>query len=489
MGQEIPLLKGVFFQQFVNTLSLFHGTSNQTQAGNGRKDGSMKKLLVFLALALVAFTACAGGQDAREFEGENIRLIRLWVNKSESDDEGRIYRVLADQFNDAGFMSFDGTHELRVRVEFMGTAETLATAISAEILTGGLPDIIAIDATAFAAYQNEGVIVPIGDYFTEEELASYLYSVIAQSTIEGRLYGLSAMEAPGGMYYNRRLITPDILAAAGLAGFGTIDEPWSWRDVQNVLLAMRAAGRPDQIRLNLGFGGAEGSMYLYSSLVYSAGGQFHVGGNITDGLTSEATLAGLRMLELMFRNVDGANFAYMGTNVDAFPQEEVALQIFGPWDVTNIIRNYPEFMGHFGIMPMPVFEAEDGRRGTIATPSGSWGLSVTRDSRFPEDAARVIGFFTSPDASHMFHQGIGTFPTHRHLFYELPVFTEEGPLRSLAELLTYTAAPRPVLAHYPRLAEAFASILEYIETMSNEPGYDLAAFVQDRARAADAGAR
>lgn len=451
-----------------------------------------KKMVAFcLALILVLGTTACNTKTGENNDfseetstGTEAKIIKIWIHKAESDDEGKIYRALVDQFNDAAFKSVDGTSTLRIKLEYKGTPETLSTAISSEMLTGGLPDIIAIDASSYAAYQAEDVIVPIDSSITAEEKASYVDSVIKQATIDDMLYGLSAMDAPGGMYYNKEIITQEILAKAGVEDYGTIDKPWSWNDVYSVLQTLRADGKPHQIKLNLGFGGTEGCMYLHSSLVFSAGGSFSENGKINEGLTKDSSLNGLRSLEKIIKNEDGENYSYSGENADAFAQGEVPLQIFGPWDITSIRKNYKDFESKYDIMPIPVYE-ENGNKGVIATPCGSWGFSVTKDSKKVDDAARVIAYLTGKDASLMFYEGIGTFPTNKELYNEISVFTEDGAMKSLSQLLINTATPRPMLANYPKLAVAYSNIIEYIDTMVNDPDYDLKAFVTDKANAAD----
>ena len=177
------------------------------------------KIVACLLAVLFLLSACGGNPGNADGDSDGVKVITMWINKAESDDEGKIYRALVDQFNDAGVKSADEASTLRVRLEFKGTADTLSMAISSEILTGGLPDIIAIDASSYAAYQSEGVIVPIGDFITQDEKDAYVDSVINQATINGQLYGLSALDAPGGLYYNKNIITKDVLTKAGLKDY------------------------------------------------------------------------------------------------------------------------------------------------------------------------------------------------------------------------------------------------------------------------------
>lgn len=447
-----------------------------------KKMFKMAAKCLIMILIVAAFSGCG---SKKEEESTDTTVVKVWIHKAEADDEGKVYRTLVDQFNDSNTKAADGS-TLKIKLEYKGTSDTLSTAISSEILTGGLPDIIAVDASQYSAYQSEGVIVSIDEYITKQQRDEYVDSVIEQATIDGKLYGLSGMDAPGGLYYNKEIITTEVLEKAGLTDYGTISDPWSWRDVYNVLKVLKEEGKPYQIKLNLGFGGAEGCMYLYSSLVYSAGGTFNQNGKIIGALDSDNSINGLRSLEKILTKENGENYSYVGENSDAFAQGEVALQIFGSWDITTINKKYTDFKSKYDIMPMPVYE-ENGTKGTIATPCGSWGFAVTKDSKKVNDAATVIAYLTGKNAGQMFFEGIGTFPTNKALFTELSAFSEDGPMKSLADLLVNTAKPRPILSKYPKLASAYSNIIEYIETMVNESDYNLPTFVNDKARAADEG--
>ena len=165
----------------------------------------MKKGLIALTLAglmgvtCVGMTAC-GGEG--EQDTATTKYITVWLHKSEAEPEGRTYRALMDEFNEADYVTEDG-RDIVMRIEFKGTAETLDTAINGEILSGGLPDVVAVDAGDITAYANDELIVPIDDYVAADERADYVDSVIEQSTYEGSLYALSGMDTPGGLKYNK----------------------------------------------------------------------------------------------------------------------------------------------------------------------------------------------------------------------------------------------------------------------------------------------
>ncbi len=443
-----------------------------------------KKIFIATLATIISLSFCFAGCDGGEGNNGNggsttatTSYVTVWLHKSKSDDEGKIYSVLEREFNQAGYKTADGTRDLKIKIEYKGSAETLANTISSEMLTGGLPDLFAADCTDYAAYAGEGVIVPITEYISEETKANYLDSVIDTVTINGELYGLIGQEGPAGLYYNKRMVTQQVLNEAGLSGYGTVENPWSWRDLRKVLDVLRAKDtstnkHASQVDMHWGFSGDIGKMWLYSPLVYSAGGSFVENEVIEGHLNSAESVAGISMLELFYEKVDGARFAYTGSNDDAFAQGVVPFSIYGAWDIAKIKSGYQDLVGNYGIMPMPVYEDENGNKGVGASPCGSVGFAVSKDCRKVADAAIVLAYLTGDYSSQMIYDALGAMPATLGTLNANPEFNEPGPWYELRQTLE-VAAPRPKLVKFPQLCTAYADIIEYVEAMSLDEEYNL----------------
>ncbi len=433
----------------------------------------MKKVGAILLAAALGVTmtgvmaACGGtgGDTATE------KIIKVWLHKSKTEEESRVYATLEELFNDADYKTKDG-RDIVMRIEYKG--DTIATSIASEItLSGGagLPDVVAVDAPYVTNYASRGIIVPIDDYLTDEVKGDYVDSVIEQSTYNGKLYALSGADAPAGLFYNK-----EVLESANIEP-GTIENPWSWKDLEKNIETLKAANKAYRIQLSLGFGGDEGLMYLHSPLVYSAGGSFaNANGKVKDALLSAKSVAGLEQFADFIRKAQAGSsddkWSYMGTNEGIFPTGGVAFQIHGPWLINTINKSYKDFKDKYGVMPYPVYEDENGHKGTVATPCGSFGFGVTKATRDADAAAQVVAYLTGAEASELLFDAIGTFPTHKSVFAERNEFGS-GALKSLSDLLTQTAKARPKLVNYADLSTAYAKIIDYINNNASESGYDL----------------
>lgn len=203
----------------------------------------MKKAGAILLAAAMSVTMAATFSACGEENGGDTgttKTVKVWLHKSQTEDEGKTYKAIEELFNEADYKTKDGK-DIVMKIEFKSNSDQLQTAINSEMSMGGgagLPDVFALDAPYVAYYANSrsSVIVPIDDYITAEEKADYVDSVIEQSTYEGKLYALSGADAPGGLYYNKEL-----LAKVGLTP-GTAENPWSWKDLANAVKKLKKQG-------------------------------------------------------------------------------------------------------------------------------------------------------------------------------------------------------------------------------------------------------
>lgn len=425
-----------------------------------------RKAMVVAAAAVVAVSAAgfaACGETSEDTD--TLKVIKMWTHLSPETPEGSVYQALADQFNEEGHETESG-QKIEVRLEQKGNAGNLSTAIAGN--RKSLPDIVTVDSPDIANQVRTRILTDITDYVSADEKADYVSTVIEQGTIGGKLYALSAMDAPTALYYNKSIVTKTVLEAAGVGDYATLENPWTWDDLIKVMSYLKTSGATAEIKaaagvkLNIGFGDNEGPMYLYSSLVYSAGGDFcDESGKVVGHMDSDKALNGIRMLEPIFRDKylnDG------GQNADIFPQGGVAFEIHGPWEMNNIAKNYSSFQ--YGIMPMPVYNDN----GKVVAGCGSWCMGVTSGAKNVQAAAEVVKYFTSAFASETFYNAIGTFPTHVSSFNNLDDFKNDGPQKTLSQIFTTAAVSRPRVEKYTKLRDAYHDLIDFMQQQCGEGG-------------------
>lgn len=421
-----------------------------------------------MAGSAVAFAACG---DADLEDTADTKKVLMWINKTLEQAEGTVYKGLAESFNAADFKTQDGRH-IEVVLRSQTDAETLENTLQTAKASGNrFPDVFAVDAPKIARYQQDEWLRDISEFLTAEEKADYMDSVISQATIGGKLYALSAMETPTALYYNKEVVTQEVLSRAGVSSYATPENPWTWDQLASVLGEIaNSNAKAAKIDMTYGFGGKAGNFYFYAPLVDS------VGGTVCDASTGK--LSGrLDSAEAVnaFASLGKVNaYRYQGSSQYAIVTGDAAFVIHGPWLLNNIVssQQYNSELDNIGAMPMPVTVKTDGAtKGKVVSGCGSWCLGVSPDTKDAYASATVVKYFTSAEASLRYFEAIGTFPTHK-MCYEDESVNEDlqsGAYKQVADLMAF-ASPRPVSVYTGEYELAFNDIIDYIRTADDLSG-------------------
>ena len=421
-----------------------------------------------------AFSLAGCGDDEKYEDTDGVTKVLMWIHKTEEQPEGSVYFGLAEKFNKEEHMTADGSKKIEVILESKTDANTLAENLQiAKASNDRYPDVLAVDAPKIAQYVNDEYIGDITEYVSAAEKEDYKDSVIKQATIGNKLYALSAMETPTALFYNKEVVTRDVLTKAGVSDYATVQNPWTWDELASVLKVI-GKSNSQQISIPYGFGGVAGDLYFYSPLVYSAGGE--VFNNDTqkmegalDSETSAKALAELQKVEA---------YRYKGSSKYALATGDIGFALHGPWLLNDIeTSSYRDKLRNIAAMPMPVVTKTDGTKGKVTSGCGSWCLAMSPTPRNADAATQVIKYFTSAKASMEFFSAIGTFPTHNSCYTDTGMNEEltKGVYGDVAKLMDY-ATPRPTTIRCGNIEQAFKDIVGKVQTSS---GYDADKFWAD----------
>lgn len=418
-----------------------------------------------MAGSAVALASC-GDPDLEDTA--DTKKVLMWINKTLEQAEGGVYKSIAEAFNKEDFKTQDGRH-IEVVLRSQTDAETLQSTLQTAKASGNrFPDVLAVDAPKIAKYQKDGWIRDISEFLTQEEKDDYMDSVIEQATIDGKLYALSAMETPTALFYNKEIVTQDVLTRANVSAYATPQNPWTWDQLAAVLGAI--GGSSAKIDMTYGFGGNAGNFYFYAPLVNS------VGAKICDPATGKLS-GNLDSAEAVnaFKSLGKVNtYRYSGASQYAIVTGEAAFVIHGPWLLNNIVSSsqYSGELDKIGAMPMPVVVKTDGTtKGNVVSGCGSWCLGVSPDTKDAYASAQVVKYFTSAESSLRYFEAIGTFPTHKSSYEDesLNEDLQSGAYKEVSDLMAY-ASPRPVSVFTGEYELAFKDVIDYIRTSSDLDG-------------------
>lgn len=197
---------------------------------------NMKKVLsMLLASAMVmSLTACGGGgsdsaantsSDAASADG--VVNLSIWSPTDKEAVEAWWTEKLAE---------WNAEHpEIQVSREAIDRSDSYAyeNKITTAVTSSDLPDIFFVDGPTVSYYAANGIIVPITEYFSQDELSDFVDSTVAQCTYDGELYAIAATESSVALYYNKDYLTECGVDVADIES-RTIDNPLTWSELEEI---------------------------------------------------------------------------------------------------------------------------------------------------------------------------------------------------------------------------------------------------------------
>ena len=399
-----------------------------------------KVLSVVMAAAMMTSVFSATAVTASAADAEELTI---WVHETDSP-EGQLYKTLVDEFN----KEYEGTyHATLTQIARSGDAGGYDDKVNAAITNGGLPDVFTVDGVAVAQYADANAIVPIGDYFKEDELADFNPSIIQQGTYNDELYTLGVMDSSVGVFYNK-----DMFEKAGIEP-ATAEKPWTLAQLED---AAKKLTTDDCYGITMSLDAKdETCIYFFLPLIYSQNSSvLDEDGETAEGfLNGDATKNVFNWIKEMADN----GYASATPAENSFELGQAAMALTGSWEPGNLAK----YDINWGLMPMPVYDENS----TPASACGSWTFAMSSNcsDEKKEGAAELIRFMTSTDASARMYEANAMPPARSSAFEKIDAFNEE-PLNVFSYQLQNTAKARPVSVYYPILSNQFATALQNVLT-------------------------
>lgn len=391
------------------------------------------RVVLFLLLLWLPLGGCREGEDAKA-----AAPLRVWCHQGQ-EAENAAMRAIADAFN-AAHADEGLTVELTFFPDYQYT-EKLAIAAAA----GDLPDAFDLDGPLVARLADAGLLAPLEPWFTSDELADFLPTLLTQGTYRDRLYALGAFESALVLYYDRAL-----LARAGITP-PEEGAAWTWSEFLDACARLQSAGL-QPVSLHFDEAADEWYTYAFAPVIWSGGGALIAedGHTVRGVLASDRNIATLRRWQQVFARGFAATDP---VDPNPFGHGQTAMDWSGHW----MARGHLAAKGaDLGVMPLPRMN------GHPVAPSGSWCWAIAASSRRPKAAARWLRWVTDPV------QGVtpivranGAVPGRRSAFAAFPEYSEP-PYRLFRRQLETIARARPRTPFYATLTQQFAAALREI---------------------------
>jgi ABC-type glycerol-3-phosphate transport system substrate-binding protein len=331
--------------------------------------------------------------------------------------------------------------------------------IEASVAAGADFDAFLADGPDMKHYAFNGAVIPLDDYYTDEELAEFVPQTIEEGSYKGQFMGPAIMQSCSMMFYNS-----DFTDEAGLqppqevAGWN-MDEAWdAW---EKTTVDNTGDGSPDIWGLRWGQGTWWGD-YEHGIVRRSAGAK---GSPTYEGMGADGiTFVGYLDTPESIASFQTYRDWHIGDRAvspvepipDIFVGNQAAFQVTPDNRIGQINRLYPDGGFNWGVTGIPYFAD-----GSQICHTGSWHFGVTPGSPNKEAAASMVKFFAGAEGAKIWYDYVRQLPARYDLLNTLPEYSEY-PQQMFADGLQEIGEPRIQTPCYTEYQQFFAELVQNV---------------------------
>ena len=353
------------------------------------------------------------------------------------DNEKYFWISLIEQFN----LTFS---EFSVTPTFLTNDKApLRDSLLQSFTSGNAPDILSLDGpdVPYWAYMNS--LLPFDGYMDSSFLSSFLSPIVTQGTYQGKLYHLGYTESTLCILYNKELFY-----SLGIRIPTSAEDAWSWDEFLNVCHTIQTkTSFPYPLLMDSGRGLSpkSGEWDSYAGLpfiVQNNGSLFNDTLTATSGyINSPASVAAMNWLGELFHKYHYTHVEDLSAD---FP-ENFAMSLSLP----SAYFQSQKRNSNIGIIPLP-----HGIK--AASPHGSWGLCMSRQTQYPRECCEFIRYVFSLQNQLKISQLTG-IPVLKEIYDVMDSFqADSGNSNILFSQLRNTSFTRPQTPAYPFFSKQFS---------------------------------
>ena len=352
---------------------------------------------------------------------------------------------------------------VRVEIETGGATSDLQRQYLSTVLNARDPsiDVYLMDVVNPAQYHGAAWLEPLNKLIGEPRvaLAPYLAAYATSNVVDGELAAMPAWADAMFLYYRRDLLEKHLQPL-----------PRTWDELAAVARAVQAAekaqGGPPLQGLSLQGAPIEGTVCTFLLPYWGQGKAFNdAQGRLT--MDRDAAARGLQMwLSMMDTGVIKRNVAEVRTQdtTNEFKAGQVLFAIswsFG-WDRFDNDAD-SKVRGRVGVMPLPAMAG-----GRAATCLGGWQWAVSAYSRHKAEAAKLVRFLSSAEASRFYAVRGALLPSHTALYSDAAVLQALPWIAQARDALSM-AQSRPLSPDYPQVSDTIRTATNAVLARTKTP--------------------
>lgn len=409
--------------------------STQHRSGDGSRRRGRVMAVAVAGSAIVAMTlaGCSGqGSGGGGDTNADGKIVLDFWNGFTGPDGPALEQVIAD-FNAS-------QDEVEVKANIMPW-DTLYQKVLTSVASNDGPDIIAMSASRMPQFADEGLFMPLDDYYEDaaHDTAALAEAAADASIYDGLNYGVPVNYAPMMMYYNK-----DLFQAAGLDPEAP---PTTWDEfvamVPQLTVDEDGDGKPEQYAIALA---DHETVPIFPSLLWGTGGGIVSEDGTTSTLGDAESVEALEFWVSLVREQKASPVGMTGGDADKlFQTSKAAIEIVGPWMTTG----FDEAGLNFGLA-MPFAGPTDD---ALLADVVSMGLPANTSEETKQAAYKFFAYWNSPEGQIAWANGSGFPPTRADVADQITdspypaIFGAPEVAERAKVLLPGIAAGGPILAN------------------------------------------
>lgn len=299
-------------------------------------------------------------------------VLNLSICPMEHEEE-QFWTSLVNEFNQT-------SQDFQISLTFLSNQNApLRDILFQSFASGNAPDLFSLDGpdVPYWAYMNS--LLPLDDYLPESFLGTFIEPILQQGTFRGHIYHLGYTESTLCILYNKELFS-----SLGIPVPKTLEEAWSWdefTDICSYLKKHTSVPYPLLMDSGRGLSPRLGEWLTFSGLPFiyqNNGSLFSPDFSRTEGyINSPETVAAMEWLGNLFHKY---HYTHTENISSSFPGS-FAMSLSLPSAYFQAAKQCDTI----GILPLPHARC-------TATPHGSWGLCMSRQTKYPELCAEFLKY-------------------------------------------------------------------------------------------------
>lgn len=347
-----------------------------------------------------------------------------------------------------------------IEIETGGATSELQRQYLSTVLNAKDPaiDVYMIDIVNPAQYYGAGWLEPLNAYLGEPAsvMKPYLPVYATSNVVDGKIAAMPAFADAMFMYYRQDLLDKH-----------KTPEPKTWDELAAAAKKIQAAeGNPNLQGLSIQGAPIEGAVCTFLLPYWSQGKDFNdASGKMT--LDKAAAAKGLQQwLTMVEQGVVKKNVAEVKTpdTVNEFKAGQVIFAInWGfAWDRFKDDAD-SQVKGKVGVMPLPAVAG-----GKSATCVGGWQWAVSAFSKNKAEAAKLVKFLSSPEASKFLAAEGSLLPTYANVYTD-PEVTKNVPWFKDAAEVVVAGRSRPLSKDYGQVSDVIRTTTSAVLAGTKKP--------------------